>query len=99
MKTTLYGNGKSVNEFGTPKVAKETNFVHGNYIIKYPVSLGTMRDLVGAFHQEHGHYPSTLYVTTGSIGTRYVRFRLLGPDQGPSVGLDIIYDAPELRVA
>lgn len=96
MKTTLYGNGESRNEFGTPKVPKETNFVHPVYSAKLPLPIPTMREMCEAFHQAEGRYPSMLYIAGGSIGTKYTSFMVTG---GAIVGLDIIYNAPETKVA
>ena len=95
MKTTLYGNGQDRNEMGVPKVPKETHFVHPVYSTKVPIPFPTMREMCEAFHKAEGRYPQTLYVAGGSIGTRFVSFMV----EGAIVGLDIIYGAPETRVA
>lgn len=96
MKTTLYGNGKDKNEFGVPKVPKETNFVHPVYSTKVPLPFPTMREMCEAFHRVAARYPSVLYISGGSIGTKFVSFMV---SSGAIVGLDIIYDAPETKVA
>ncbi|OGT56700.1 MAG: hypothetical protein A3E01_00360 [Gammaproteobacteria bacterium RIFCSPHIGHO2_12_FULL_63_22] len=96
MKTTLYGNGKSTNEFGTPKEPKETNFVHPVYTCKVPIPISTMREMSEAFHRVAARYPTTLYIAGGSIGTKFTSFMVSG---GAIVGLDIIYNAPETKVA
>lgn len=95
MKTTLYGNGKDRNEFGTPKVPKETNFVHPVYSAKVPIPIPTMRDMCEEFYKTEGRYPEILYIAGGSIGTKYTSFMI----KGAVVGLDIIYNAPETKVA
>jgi hypothetical protein len=61
--------------------------------------IATMREMCDAFYAAEGRYPSTLYVQAGSIGTRYTSFRAHGPEQGAVIGLDIIYNAPETKVA
>lgn len=95
MKTTLYGNGKSTNEFGTPKVPKETHFVHPIYQTKLPLSIPSMRELCIAFHETHGRYPTELHVAGPSIGTRYSSFAI----GSAIVGLDITYGAEVTEVA
>lgn len=95
MKTTLYGNGKDRNEFGTPKQPKETNFVHPVYSAKNPMPIPTMREMCEAFHKEHGRWPTELHVAGGSIGTKFTSFQI----RDHIVGLDIIYDAWETKVA
>lgn len=95
MKTTLYGNGRDRNEFGVPKVPKETNFVHAKYTVKTPLSIPAMREMCEAFHQKHGCYPDMLYVASNSIATKYVSFQI----RDTIVGLSVVYDAPETRVA
>lgn len=95
MKTTLYGNGKDVNEFGTPKVPKETNFVHPIYQTKDPVSVSSMRDMCAAFYESHGRYPTKLKVAAPSNGTRSTAF-FIG---SKLVSLDITYDAEVTEVA
>lgn len=96
MKTTLYGNGKDKNEFGVPKVPKETHFVHPVYAPKDPMDMATVRGLVEDFYAIHNRYPSILYVADGNVGTKFVGFMVTG---GAYVGLDVIYNAPETKVA
>lgn len=96
MKTTLYGNGKDKNEFGVPKVPKETHFVHPVYAPRDPMPIHSIRTLVEDFHAREGRYPSMLYVADGSVGTKYVGFMMTS---GAYVGLDVIYNAPETKVA
>lgn len=98
MKTTLYGNGEATNEFGHPKVAKETNFVHPVYRAKYPIPFSTICDLTLAYFETHGTYPTKLLIAGGSNGTRWLCFQPHGPSTGPFVSLDIEYDAPETKV-
>lgn len=95
MKTTLYGNGKDRNEFGIPKVPKETHFVHPVYSAKLPLPIPTMKEMCEAFYEAEGRWPSMLYVAGGSIGTKYTSFQV----RDHIVGLDVIYNAPETRVA
>ena len=95
MKTTLYGNGKDKNEMGIPKVPKETNFVHPVYSAKNPLSIPTMREMCEAFYEKEGRYPTTLYVAGGSIATKFTSFQI----RDAIVGLDVIYNAPETKVA
>ncbi len=98
MKTTLYGNGQATNEFGHPKVAKDTNFVHPTYFSKYPISLSSLRDLVREFFEVHGAYPESLHVAAPSNGTRYWGFNAVSPSQGPALIISIFYDAAETHV-
>jgi hypothetical protein len=98
VKTTLYGNGKETNEFGHPKVAKETNFLRPVYFTKDPVSLSTLRDMLREFHEAHGCYPETLHVAGQSNGTRSLMFQAEGPGQGPFVSLKVFFDAAETHV-
>jgi UDP-N-acetylglucosamine:LPS N-acetylglucosamine transferase len=95
MKTTLYGNGKDRNEQGIPKVAKETNFVHPVYSTKIPIPIPTMREMCEAFKEAEGRFPTMLYVSGGSIGTKFVSFQI----KDSIVGLDVVYNAPETKVA
>jgi hypothetical protein len=95
VKTTLYGNGKDRNEFGVPKEPKETNFVHPVYTAKLPLPIPTMREMCEAFKEANGRFPTMLYIAAGSIGTKFVSFQI----KDSIVGLDVIYNAPETRVA
>lgn len=95
MKTTLYGNGETHNEFGHPKEPKETNFVHAIYKIKDALPMGTIKQLCAEFHAKHGCYPTRLLIPGGSNGSRYLGFEL---EEG-MVGLNIEYNAAEAAVA